>query len=174
MRRSEEISVGRLLANGMRASVTWSIKMSLIKQRNRSLKMAISRSIAALMYQIIDVALSCVFDVTATLFSIGPSRRAIGGDLFPSPTRQNLPCSVSSAFNVFPSQHLSSHLSTSFRSMTLVSWAIREWSNISCVLCNHLYAKDNRMYSAAGVFRYQKGSDRRSIWNISNASEVKW
>lgn len=101
--------------------------------------MTISRSIAALMYQIIDVALSCVFDVTATLFSVSLSRRAIGRDLFPPSPRQNLPCSVSSAFNVFPSRHHSSHLSTFSRSMTLVSRAVRERNKH--FPCNYIYAR---------------------------------
>jgi len=52
--------------------VTRSIKMSLITQRNPSLKMVIARSIATLMCQII-IALSCVFDITATLFSVSLS-----------------------------------------------------------------------------------------------------
>lgn len=111
----------------------------------------------------------------------------IGRDFFSSPTRQNLPCSVSSAFNVFPSQHFSSHLSTSSHLMTLVSWAIHSFGQTDKhFLRNYLYAKDNRMHvSATGTFRYQKRKWWRSMWHIecawsdskrsiSRNSQIKW
>lgn len=125
----------------LKGCVTWSIKMPLITQKNQSSKMAILESITGTYVLDNRRALTCVFDVTATLFSVSLSvRRAIGKDLFP--------LRLESWFLHYLKIFLLALLLalTSFNILSL-----DDPSRSSIFAYDYLYARDNAMHFAAGA-----------------------
>lgn len=114
--------------------------MPLITQKNQSPKMAILESITGTYVLDNRRALTCVFDVMATLFSVNLSRRAIGKDLFP--------LRLESWFLHYLKIFLLALLLalTSFKILSL-----DDPSRSSISAYDYLYARDNDMHFAAGA-----------------------